>query len=86
MSSTLNQPAFQRLIDENREWLGRQPRTLERDHIDLILRLVREIPPRRLETIHEEFPATVDPLPMEGTRLLAWVDIDRGEIAVGKGT
>lgn len=60
MGSTLNQPAFQQLIDENREWLGRQPRSLERDHIDLILILIREIPPRRLETLHEEFPPSKD--------------------------
>lgn len=36
--SVINAPAYKRLVDENIEWLLSQPRTLERDHIELILR------------------------------------------------
>jgi RNA:NAD 2'-phosphotransferase (TPT1/KptA family) len=38
MGTTLNRHAFQRLIDEDLEWLLKQPRTLERDHIEAIVR------------------------------------------------
>lgn len=38
MSGKLTRHAYEKLIQENREWLAKQPRTLERDHIDLILR------------------------------------------------
>lgn len=34
----LNRETYERLIAENRAWLAKQPRTLERDHIDLILK------------------------------------------------
>lgn len=34
----LNRTAYERLIAENIEWLLKQPRTLERDHIECILR------------------------------------------------
>jgi hypothetical protein len=33
MPTKLNKAAFQRLVDENLEWLRKQPRTLEREHI-----------------------------------------------------
>lgn len=36
--SVINAPAYKKLVDENLEWLLSQPRTLERDHIELILR------------------------------------------------
>lgn len=39
MGTTLNRHAYQRLIDEDIEWLLKQPRTLERDHIEAIVRL-----------------------------------------------
>ncbi len=35
--STLTRAAYEKMIAENREWLSRQPRTLEREHVDLIL-------------------------------------------------
>lgn len=38
MGTTLNRHAYQRLIDEDLEWLLKQPRTLERDHIEAIVR------------------------------------------------
>lgn len=38
MVLTLNRRTYNKLIDENIEWLLQQPRTLERDHIELILR------------------------------------------------
>ncbi len=34
----LNRAAYQRLVDEDLEWLLTQPRTLERDHIEQTLR------------------------------------------------
>lgn len=37
MTSTLNRDAYEKLIEGDREWLSRQPRTLERDHIDRVL-------------------------------------------------
>jgi len=64
MTMVLNQSGFQQLIDENREWLGKQPRTLERDHIDMILRLVREIPPDWINDLHEEFPPSENHPPL----------------------
>lgn len=35
---TLNRNAYQRLIAEDLAWLEQQPRTLERDHIEQIVR------------------------------------------------
>lgn len=37
MTTTLNRPAYQQLVDENVAWLKKQPRTLERDHVILIV-------------------------------------------------
>ncbi len=37
MSTTLNRPAYERLISEDIKWLLEQPRTLERDHIESVL-------------------------------------------------
>lgn len=37
MPSQINRPAYKRLIDENIEWLRKQPRTLEREHIIAIV-------------------------------------------------
>ena len=37
MNYPLNAPALQKVIDENLKWLRSQPRTLERDHIVMIL-------------------------------------------------
>lgn len=38
MGTTLNRHAYQRLIDEDLEWLLKQPGSLERDHIEAIVR------------------------------------------------
>lgn len=38
MSTRISKAAYQRLIDEDLVWLLRQPRTLERNHIEQILR------------------------------------------------
>jgi hypothetical protein len=38
VSLILNPRAYRDLIDGDLEWLLKQPRTLERDHIELILR------------------------------------------------
>ena len=35
--TVLNQAAYSKLIEEDLEWLMKQPRSLERDHIALIL-------------------------------------------------
>lgn len=42
MSGILNRPAYERLFNEDIEWLLRQPRTLEREHIRDCLRWMRE--------------------------------------------
>ena len=41
MAGILNRPAYQQLFDEDIEWLLKQPRTLERDHIVECLRWLR---------------------------------------------
>ena len=33
MEMKVNREAYQKLIDEDIEWLSKQPRSLERDHI-----------------------------------------------------
>lgn len=38
MGTTLNRRAYERMIEENLTWLMSQPRTLERDHIEAIVR------------------------------------------------
>lgn len=38
MPTTLNRKAFEKLVEEDIEWLLKQPRTLERDHVEQILR------------------------------------------------
>lgn len=38
MGTTLNRDAYEKLIAEDIEWLMKQPRTLERDHIAKVLR------------------------------------------------
>ena len=37
MVTKINTHAWRKLITENREWLAKQPRSLEREHIDSIL-------------------------------------------------
>lgn len=39
MSMRMNRRAYQKLIDGDMEWLMKQPRTLEREHIEIILKL-----------------------------------------------
>lgn len=34
----VNSAAYRQLVDEDLEWLRKQPRTLERDHIEVILK------------------------------------------------
>ena len=41
MSAKLNWPAWQKLLEENVEWLRRQPRTLERDHLIMLVTQAR---------------------------------------------
>jgi hypothetical protein len=50
MGTTLNRSAYERLIEEDLEWLMRQPRSLEREHIADIVRVSpdREYGPPRL--------------------------------------
>lgn len=43
MPTTLNREAFEKLIDEDIEWLKQQTRTLERDHIETCLEWVKEV-------------------------------------------
>lgn len=48
MPCELNLPAYQNLIDEDLEWLLKQPRTLEREHIQACLKWLRENKPGRV--------------------------------------
>jgi hypothetical protein len=48
--TTLNGPAYKRLVEEDLKWLLAQPRTLERDHIETILRR-GTYTPRLIETL-----------------------------------
>lgn len=56
MSMKLNRAAYQQLVDEDLEWLSKQPRTLEREHVIQIVRqsVDREYP--------EHDPAELDRL------------------------
>lgn len=38
MTSELNRSAYEQLVREDLEWLRSQPRTLEREHIEMIVR------------------------------------------------
>ncbi len=38
MGTTMNKTAFEKLIQENLDWLERQPRSLEREHIKEIVK------------------------------------------------
>jgi hypothetical protein len=38
MASEINKWAYEKLINEDIEWLLKQPRTLEREHIEVVLR------------------------------------------------
>lgn len=42
MAGILNRSAYQQLFDEDIEWVLKQPRTLERDHVVDCLRWLRE--------------------------------------------
>lgn len=51
---TLNRQAWQNLIDEDLRWLLEQPRTLERDHIEVCLKFHRRIPPHVLDEVWDK--------------------------------
>lgn len=55
MVTTLNTSAYHKLIRENIEWLMQQPRSLERDHIKLILDY------HLSQTIDQLYPTTARP-------------------------
>lgn len=42
MAGTLNMKAYVQLFEEDLEWLSKQPRTLEREHIIDCLRWMRD--------------------------------------------
>lgn len=56
MPTRLNRWAYQKLIDENIAWLKTMPRTLERDHILMILdkAVEYEYGPEHPEPEHKE--------------------------------
>jgi len=57
MSCRLNRQAYQRLIQEDIDWLLRQPRSLERDHVHEILLWMLDNRPavdRTGEAVHRE--------------------------------
>ena len=51
----LNQKSWELMIDENIEWLLQQPRTLERDHIESVLRWTRKHKPKIPLTPNRDF-------------------------------
>jgi len=53
MPMTLNRTAFVQLLNEDLEWLKRQPRTLERDHIEQSLEFLKMFSPRELDELHK---------------------------------
>lgn len=71
MGTTLNRHAYQRLIDEDLEWLLKQPRTLERDHIEAIVRIS---PKREYETLCD---LCHEPLAFCRCRTIGRITIDR---------
>lgn len=66
MGTTLNRHAYQRLIDENLEWLSKQPRSLERDHIEGIIK----------RSLHHEYEVAeqFDALRKASEVALKWMD------------
>ena len=48
MAIRLTEEAYQKLIDEDNDWLMKQPRTLERDHIADCLLWLRENRPQEM--------------------------------------
>jgi len=56
MGTKMNKESYQKLIDEDLEWLNQQPRTLERMHIADIVK----------ESIDFHYPKPVDNLPISG--------------------
>lgn len=53
MTMKLNRRGYQELVDGDLEWLLQQPRTLERDHIEAVL---RESPERYYGEIEKPAP------------------------------
>ena len=60
--ATLNRQAWQKMIDEDLEWLWEQQRTLERDHIEVCLKFHRRIPPHVLDEMRDKYPFDFSPL------------------------
>ena len=62
VGTTINRGAYQQLIDENIEWLLEQPRSLERDHIEGIIKHSVDIyyPKKRLYTEEQVIQKLID--------------------------
>ena len=56
--SRLNRWAYEKMIQENIDWLLQQPRTLERDHIE---RVLRSSPDHEYRQVPEPFQNRVNP-------------------------
>ena len=52
----MNREAFQRLVDEDMAWLLAQPRSLERDHIEAILKAIPDYvyDPHKMISLHAQ--------------------------------
>ncbi len=59
MPTTLNTEAWHGLLRENIEWLLKQPRTLERDHIEDILRGLLTKKPSDVEGVKPRSPSLI---------------------------
>ena len=53
MSIKLNKDSYQELIEQNIEWLNKQPQTLEREHIKkIVLDSINFYYPKQGQTLH----------------------------------
>lgn len=68
MGTKMNKKSYQKLIDENLEWLNKQPKTLERMHIADIVK----------ESIDFYYPKQVDNLPISSVVDSAVLNKDKG--------
>jgi hypothetical protein len=62
MSIDLTREAYQKLVNEDIEWLLKQPRTLEREHIEAIVSHSVSLLYDKIESLKEEVNALRDKL------------------------
>jgi len=70
----LDRESYNRLLDEDLQWLELQPRTLEREHIMEVLRWEKK------ESVH--YPSSASRLLAEALKAVEWVPEYEGQIMV----